>query len=249
MASQSWSGALSGASQPVDISYFGAYGYLPPGVALLLAAFPGVLFAVIARSGAVCGNRTRRAEITGSGPKRGADSHDGVGGRIRPARQLYASQGQATKPSGHATTIRVVGKRRLQRSGTSDAEGSAMRCYAQKLSLLVTLLAAGMLVAGCGGAISSSIGSGSLPSRTTTASARPGVTVTVTSAPTAPATGSAAPAASSGTSLTWLWVLLGVLVLAGLIAVIARSSRRRSAAAGQLAVQARRCVRQGLGPA
>jgi len=31
--------------------------------------------------------------------------------------------------------------------------------------------------------------------------------------------------------LIWLWVLLGVLVLAGLIALIARSSRRRSAAA------------------
>jgi hypothetical protein len=36
---------------------------------------------------------------------------------------------------------------------------------------------------------------------------------------------------SSGTSLTWLWVLLGVLVVAGLIALIARSGRRRSAAA------------------
>ena len=48
--------------------------------------------------------------------------------------------------------------------------------------------------------------------------------------PAAPATGSAAPGASSGTSLTWLWVLLGVLVLAGLIALIARSGRRRSAA-------------------
>jgi hypothetical protein len=31
--------------------------------------------------------------------------------------------------------------------------------------------------------------------------------------------------------LIWLWVLLGVLVLAGLIALIARSARRRSAAA------------------
>ena len=47
----------------------------------------------------------------------------------------------------------------------------------------------------------------------------------------AAATGSAAPGASSGTSLTWLWVLLGVLVVAGLIALIARSGRRRSAAA------------------
>jgi Phosphoribosyl synthetase-associated domain len=100
-----------------------------------------------------------------------------------------------------------------------------MRRSAQRLSLPVILLAAGLLVAGCGGTISSSIGG--LPSRTATVSARPGVTVTVTSAP---ATGSAAPAASSGTSLTWLWVLLGVLVLAGLIALIARSARRRSAA-------------------
>jgi hypothetical protein len=77
------------------------------------------------------------------------------------------------------------------------------------------------------GQVRSSIGS--LPSRTATVLARPGVTVTVTSAPTASATGSAAPAASSGTSLIWLRVLLGVLVLAGLIALIARSARRRSA--------------------
>jgi hypothetical protein len=104
-----------------------------------------------------------------------------------------------------------------------------MRRSAKGLSLSVILLAAGLLVAGCGGTISSSIGG--LPSRTATVSARPGVTVTVTSAPAAPATGSAAPGASSGTSLIWLWVLLGVLVLAGLIALIARSGRRRSAAA------------------
>ena len=102
-----------------------------------------------------------------------------------------------------------------------------MRRSAKRLSLSVTLLAAGLL-AGCGGTISSSIGS--LPSRTATAPARPSVTA---AAPTTqpPATGSAAPVASSGTSLIWLWVLLGVLVLAGLIALIARSSRRRSAAA------------------
>jgi hypothetical protein len=114
-----------------------------------------------------------------------------------------------------------------------------MRRSAKRLSLPMTLLVAGLLAAGCGGTISSSIGS--LPSRTATAPARPSVTaapttqpgqtVTVTSAPTAPAAGSAAPAASSGTSLIWLWVLLGVLVLAGLIALIARSARRRSAAA------------------
>jgi len=115
-----------------------------------------------------------------------------------------------------------------------------MRRSAKRLSLPVTVLAAGLLAAGCGGTISSSIGG--LPSRTATVSARPGVTVTVTSAPTAPATGSAAPATSSGTSLIWLWVLLGVLVLAGLIALIARGG-------GGLAVQARRCVCQRRGPA
>ena len=112
-----------------------------------------------------------------------------------------------------------------------------MRRSAKRLSLLVTLLVAGLLAAGCGGTISSSIGS--LPSRTATAPARPSVTAAPTTQPpgqiatvtSAPAAGSAAPAASSGTSLIWLWVLLGVLVLAGLIALIARSSRRRSAAA------------------
>jgi hypothetical protein len=93
----------------------------------------------------------------------------------------------------------------------------------------VTLLAAGLLAVGCGSSVTSSIGS--FPSRTATVSARPSVTTTVTAAPAAPATGSAAPGASSGTSLIWLWVLLGVLVLAGLIALIARSGRRRSAAA------------------
>ena len=101
-----------------------------------------------------------------------------------------------------------------------------MRRSTKRLSLPVTLLAVGLLAAGCGGAISSSIGS--LPSRTATAPARP----SVTAAPTQPpATTSAAPVASSGTSLIWLWVLLGVLVLAGVIALIASSSRRHSAAA------------------
>src|SRR5690349_18902688 len=120
-----------------------------------------------------------------------------------------------------------------------------MRRSAKRLFRVVAVLAAGLLAAGCGSSITSSIGS--LPSRTATGSGRPSVTAqppthSVTTA--APATGSAAPGASSGTSLTWLWVLLGVVVLAGLIALIARSGRRR-----RLAVPARRRLRQGLGPA
>jgi hypothetical protein len=103
----------------------------------------------------------------------------------------------------------------------------------------MTVLVAGLLAAGCGGSITSSIGS--LPSRTATVSGRPSVTAAPTAqppahsvttvAPAAPSSVPATPGASSGTSLIWLWVLLGVLVVAGLIALIARSARRRSAAA------------------
>jgi hypothetical protein len=95
-----------------------------------------------------------------------------------------------------------------------------------------------VLAAGCGSGITSSIGS--LPSRTATVSGRPSVTAAPTAqppthsgttvAPVVPSSLPATPAASSGTGLIWLWVLLGVLVLAGLIALIVRSARRRSAA-------------------
>lgn len=51
-----------------------------------------------------------------------------------------------------------------------------------------------------------------------------------TSAPRASST--VAPAArGSGSSLLWLWILIGVIVLGGVIALIAYSARRRSAAA------------------
>jgi hypothetical protein len=61
-------------------------------------------------------------------------------------------------------------------------------------------------------------------------------TETATAAPPtspAPATSPSAAASggSSGTSLLWLWILLGVLILAGLITWIVRSGRHRSAAA------------------
>ena len=64
------------------------------------------------------------------------------------------------------------------------------------------------------------------------------VTATETATPTESATSptpaispsAAASGSSSGSSLLWLWILLGVLILAGLIAWIVQSSRRRSAA-------------------
>ena len=56
-------------------------------------------------------------------------------------------------------------------------------------------------------------------------------TETATAAPTESVTPSAAASGgSSGTSLLWLWILLGVLILAGLITWIATSGRRRKAA-------------------
>jgi hypothetical protein len=113
-----------------------------------------------------------------------------------------------------------------------------MRRSATRLSLVVAVLVAVVLAAGCGSGITSSIGS--LPSRTATVSGRPSVTAAPTAqppthsgttvAPVVPSSLPATPAASSGTGLIWLWVLLGVLVLAGLIALIVHSARRCSAA-------------------
>ena len=56
-------------------------------------------------------------------------------------------------------------------------------------------------------------------------------TQSVTSPAPATTPSAAASGGSSGTSLLWLWILLGVLILAGLITWIVRSGRRRSAGA------------------
>src|SRR5271157_4639654 len=168
----------------------------------------------------------RGAEIARSDPKRGAAQSRWCRRQNPPSQAACRSPGRA-KPSGHAATIPAARPTQAPAVGHPRRGRISMRRSATRLSLPVTLLAAGLLAAGCGGTISSSIGS--LPSRTATAPARPSVTAAPTTQP--PATGSAAPVASSGTSLIWLWVLLGVLVLAGLIALIARSARRRSAAA------------------
>jgi hypothetical protein len=123
-----------------------------------------------------------------------------------------------------------------------------MRCSVRRLSLPVGVLVVGCLAAGCGSSITSSI---SLPSRSAapsiTASVGPSAPVTTaappvttaappstavtTAAPTAPSSVTASPAASSGSSLLWLWILLAVLVVIGLIVLIARSGRRRKTAA------------------
>ena len=65
---------------------------------------------------------------------------------------------------------------------------------------------------------------------TETVTATETATATPTESATSTTPSAAASGSSSGTSLLWLWILLGVLILAGLIAWIVTSGRRRSAA-------------------
>ena len=129
-----------------------------------------------------------------------------------------------------------------------------MRRPTRNLFVPAAILVLTCLTAGCGSTASSVISN--WPSRTATAPAAPSAppatsaaparstatstarpSVTVTTSPSftsaAPATSvpaaSATPGAGSGTSLLWLWILLAVAALAGLIAWIAHSARRRSA--------------------
>jgi hypothetical protein len=135
-----------------------------------------------------------------------------------------------------------------------------MRFTIKGFSLPVAMLVAGCLVAGCGSSVKSAIGSATSRAASAVSSATAGSTATPTPTPTpTPTTPSAEPStqtvtatetatatptesvtsstpsaaasgSSSGTSLLWLWILLGVLILAGLIAWIVTSGRRRSAA-------------------
>jgi hypothetical protein len=125
----------------------------------------------------------------------------------------------------------------------------AMRRSVKNLSFLAVVLIAGCLTAGCGGTVASSVSSAiksaasSLPTQTAatatteSAPATPTQTAANTPAPTtAPAAAPAEPAStpassSSGSSLVWLWVLLGAAAIAGLMVWITRMSRRGHAPA------------------
>jgi hypothetical protein len=118
-----------------------------------------------------------------------------------------------------------------------------MRRSAKSLSLPAAILVAVCLAAGaagCAGAGSaiSSVAS-NLPSRSATAATATTAGQPATTAPAATAAPSsaapqgttAAPAAGSGTSLIWLWILLGSVLAAVLIGWITRVARRGSATA------------------
>jgi hypothetical protein len=98
---------------------------LPPGVALLLAAVPGMLLAVIAARGRGMQQRNAAPTSPDLTPRAVSHSHDGVVGRVRPARQ--AADHTAGRPGrpGTRDNDAVAFQRRLQRSAIRDAEGSA----------------------------------------------------------------------------------------------------------------------------
>lgn len=119
-----------------------------------------------------------------------------------------------------------------------------MRRSAKSLSLPAAILVAVCLVAGaagCAGAGSTvkgaiSSAASNLPSRSATAATattagQPATTAPAAPSATAPQSATAAPAAGSGTSLLWLWILLGAVLVAVLIAWITRVARRGSATA------------------
>jgi len=125
------------------------------------------------------------------------------------------------------------------------------------LLLLIALLAAASIAAGCAqasgirGKLSPSGDAGTSPdssasvapssptaapttvqpsvTATTPATSPPTVTATPTSAaPTPTVSGSPSPASGAGT-LLWLWALLGVIVIIGLVTLISQAVRRRAA--------------------
>ena len=133
-----------------------------------------------------------------------------------------------------------------------------MRRFTKNIVLLAAILAIVCTVAGCEAtksaiasisptrSVSVSAGSStssSPPSPSASVSSSPSVTATPTSQPSA-TSGASTPAATaqpissptsgsgSGSGLIWLWALLGVVILIGVIVGIVRARGRRSAAAG-----------------
>ena len=183
-------GLHPGKSQRVDVSYFGARGYLPLGVALLWAAVLGILPAVIAWFGRGVRIRAAIAGIAGPDAKRGSAHSQKQSAAQTPCAQA-GLQGQEARRAGRLSVCKGSGIRYAAtpvasygRSSGQDQYGRiSMRHSAKRISPLIVIVVAGCLAAGCGGSITSSIGS--VPSRTATISARPTVTAAPTTQPPA----------------------------------------------------------------
>ena len=94
----------------------------------------------------------------------------------RQCHEAYARDGvgQLSKPS-------LSPQAEASADGHEQCGGIIMRRSAKRLSLLAAIVVVGFLAAGCGGTVTSSIGS--VPSRTATISARPSVTAAPTTQP------------------------------------------------------------------
>ena len=140
-------------------------------------------------------------------------------------------------------------------SNNGHAKGPGMPRFRGILVLSAAILAAGCMAAGCGSTVKNAVGS--LPKPSVSVPARPSVSVPARPSaisppsPSAPAasagqapapqsaaptltaqpTSSAAAASTSGSSLLWLWVVLGAVVLIGLMVWIARARSHGAAAA------------------
>jgi hypothetical protein len=115
------------------------------------------------------------------------------------------------------------------------------RRWTECLVLVGAAVVAGLLVTGCGGAVGSAIKSAapsgslpsvSLPSRSAGAGESPAAAPSTEPQASPQPNGSPAASSTSGTSLIWLWVALGVLALIVIAVLIARSGRRRPAPGG-----------------
>jgi hypothetical protein len=103
----------------------------------------------------------------------------------------------------------------------NEARAAGLRRRRTKCVVLIgAALAAGLLITGCNGTLSG----GSLPTRSPRATP-----AAAASTPAAAATPAAT--SSSGSSLIWLWVALGVLAIIIIAVLIARSGRRKPKAA------------------
>jgi len=101
----------------------------------------------------------------------------------------------------------------------NDARAARIRRRTRCLVLAGAALAAGLLATGCAGTISSVVKS-AIPSVTRPAGQSPAA------APSTQVAASPAASSGSGSSLLWLWILLGVLALIVITYLIARSRRR-----------------------
>jgi outer membrane murein-binding lipoprotein Lpp len=114
-------------------------------------------------------------------------------------------------------------------TGCGSTASSAIGTLSSKAATISATPPAGAADATSPAATTPAVTSTATETATATATATSTATVTATATPTSPAASPTTASTGSGSSLLWLWILLGVAALAGLIGWIVHASRRRSA--------------------